>query len=170
LLVAGPAYDDRSVNIARLEPTAFARVSRGVALVLLAGYLLVWLAAPARASARALLLDLALGCCAMVQVAGFNLKAQFVVLLLPAWLAAALAWSTPRRAPRALLVTAGVLFLLSQSSLAGRPLSNLLLAYSSMTVGTLLLAAALVLQRFGTRLTPPPSGAPAGAPAPGTAP
>lgn len=178
LLVADPAYDGRRVNVARLEPAAFARVSRGVALLLLAAYLFVWLAAPARATDRALLLDLALGCCAMVQVTGFNLKAQFVVLLLPAWLAAALAWRAPARAPRALVVSAGLLFLLSQSSLVGRPLSNLLLAYSSMAAGTLLLATALVRLRFGTRghdgqgarLTPPPSGARAGAPAPGTAP
>jgi len=143
-------------------------VSRAVAAALLLGYLLVWALAPARAAPRALLLDLALGCCAMVQVVGFNLKAQFIVLLLPAWLAATLAWQGRARAPRALLAVAGALFLLSQPGLVGRAASNWLLAYSSMTLGTLLLAAVLTLQRFA--VTPPPSAARAAAPAAETAP
>jgi hypothetical protein len=166
LLVAGPAFDDRSVNIATLEPATFAQVSRIVSLVFLAGYAIVWWFAPARGSPRALLLDLALGCCAMVQLTGFNLKAQFVVLLLPAWLAATSAWARPSRGPRLLLVAAGALFLLSQPGLVGRAASNWMLAYSSMAVATLILAKVLAWQR----LTLPPTAAPAGAPAPGTTP
>jgi hypothetical protein len=102
-----------------------------------------------------------------VQVVGFNLKAQFVVLLLPAWLASTLAWQQHARAPRVLLAVAGVLFLLTQPGLMGRTLSNWLLAYSAMTLGTLLLAAALVILRWA--VTPPPSAGPAGVPAAGTA-
>lgn len=163
LLVAEPAYAGRSVNVRALSSEAFARISRVVAIALLVAYLLVWLLAPARGTPRALLLDLALGCCAMVQVTGFNLKAQFVVLLLPAWLAATLAHERPARAPRALLLAAGALFLLSQPGLVGRAASNELLAWSSMAVGTLLLAAALVLLRFAVA-TPSPSASPAVAP------
>jgi len=127
---------------------------------------IVWLFAPRRDSARALLLDLALGCCAMVQLTGFNLKAQFVVLLLPAWLAASLAWEQRWRTRRTALVVAGALFLLSQPGLVGRTASNWMLAYSSMTVATIILAKVLAWQR----LTPSPSAAPVAAPPPGTAP
>jgi len=166
LLVAEPAFGDHRVNVAALDVESFRRVSFGASIAILVAYLLVWLLAPARGSPPALLADLALACCAMVQVTGYSLKAQFVVLLLPAWLAASLAWERPARAPRVLLVIAGALFLLSQPGLVGRAASNLLLAHSSMTLGTLLLAGTLAWQRF--RLTPPPSAAPAAAPASGT--
>ena len=166
LLVAAPAFDDHAVNVASLEQSTFARVSRITSLVFLLGYVIVWLFAPRRDSARALLLDLALGCCAMVQLTGFNLKAQFVVLLLPAWLAASLAWEQRWRTRRTALVVAGALFLLSQPGLVGRTASNWMLAYSSMTVATIILAKVLAWQR----LTPSPSAAPVAAPPPGTAP
>jgi hypothetical protein len=162
LLVDEPAFAGHAVNVVALSQEAFAAVSRAVALALLLGYLAVWALAPSRAAPLSLLLDLSLGCCALVQVVGFNLKAQFVVLLLPAWLAATLAVQQPARAPRVLLAVAGALFLLSQPGLVGRTASNLLLAYSSMTLGTLLLAVVLVLQRFS--VTPPPSAAPVAAP------
>jgi hypothetical protein len=129
-------------------------VSLAVATGLLVVYLLVLRAGPAHATGRAQLLDLALGCCAMVQVTGFNLKAQFIVLLLPAWVAATLAFARGARASRGtrvLLLAGGALFLLSQPGLVGRAASNWLLACSAMGVGTLLLAAALVRLRFATR-------------------
>ena len=147
-LVAAPAFDDRAVNVAALDAATFARVSRVTSLVFLAGYVLVWWYAPARRTGRALLLDLALGCCAMVQLTGFNLKAQFVVLLLPAWLAATLAWERPARAQRVALGIAGALFLLSQPGLVGRAASNWMLAWSSMTIGTVILATMLAWQRL----------------------
>jgi hypothetical protein len=166
LLVAEAAFGDRAVNVASLDPPAFARVSRVVSIVFLAGYVIFWLLAPGRGSPRALLLDLALGCCAMVQLTGFNLKAQFVVLLLPAWLAASLAWERRARLERALLILAAAMFLLSQPGLVGRAASNWMLAYSTMTLGTLVLAKVLAWQR----LKLPPSAAPAAAPEAGTAP
>ena len=166
LLVADPAFDDTRVNVASLDAAAFARVDRIASIAIPVAYLLLWLFAPVRGSPTALLVDLALGCCAMVQVTGFNLKAQFIVLLLPAWLAASLAWAHAARAPRVLLIVAGALFLLAQPGLVGRTASNVLLACSSMTLGTLLLAATLAWQRI--RLTPPPSAVPAGAPVTGT--
>ena len=166
LVVAGPAFDEHSVNVAALDPATFAQVSRIVSLVFLAGYAVVWWFAPQRGSPRALLLDLALGCCAMVQLTGFTLKAQFVVLLLPAWLSASLAWERPQRTRRVALVVAGALFLLSQPGVVGRTASNWMLAWSSMTVATIILAKVLAWQR----LTLPPSAAPAAVPAAGTAP
>jgi hypothetical protein len=154
LLVDAPAFGETHVNVASLEPAEFARVSLAVATGLLVVYLLVLRAGPAHATGRAQLLDLALGCCAMVQVTGFNLKAQFIVLLLPAWVAATLAFARGARASRGtrvLLLAGGALFLLSQPGLVGRAASNWLLACSAMGVGTLLLAAALVRLRFATR-------------------
>jgi len=165
LLVAGPAFGDHAVNVMSLDPPTFARVSRVTSLVFLAGYVIVWLVAPGRGSPRALLIDLALGCCAMVQLTGFSLKAQFVVLLLPAWLAASLAWERRARALRVLLGVAAALFLLSQPGLVGREASNWMLAWSSMTIATVILAKVLAW----LRLTLPPSAAPAGAPGTGTA-
>ena len=165
LLVAEPAFGDRSVNVAALDPATFARVSRWVSVVFLAGYLLFWLVAPARGSPLALVTNLAMGCCAMVQLTGFSLKAQFVVLLLPACLAASLAWRRPGRGPRIALGIAAALFLLSQPGLVGRTASNWMLAYSSMALGTLLLTKTLAW----LRLTQPPSAAPAASPARGTA-
>ena len=166
LVVDAPAFGETRVNIVSLAPEDFAAWSRTLALALLAAYALVWLLAPAKGTPRALLLDLALACCALVQVTGYNLKAQFVVLLLPAWTAASLAWSETARAPRVLLVAAGVLFLPSITDLVGRTVSNWMLAYSSMAVGTLLLAVALALQRFATRS---PIAARAAVPGTGTA-
>lgn len=148
LLVDQPATGTRHINVASLDPAAFARVSRGVAIALLALYALVWFAAPASGTRMALAIDLALGACAMVQVSGFNLKAQFVVLLLPAWVAATRAAARPAAAERALLVVAALSFLASAPSLVGRGASEFLLAYGSMTVGTLLLAITLVRQRL----------------------
>ena len=167
LLVDEPAFGTQHVNVASFDATAFAGLSRVVAVGMLAACLLVWLFAPARHEPRAMLLDLALAGCAMVQVTGFHLKAQFVVLLLPAWAAAASAWAPEARTPRAvrvLLWVAAALFLLSQPGLVGRTASNWLLAYSSMAWGTLLLAAAVVTLRFrvagdGTLATPSPSAA-----------
>src|ERR1051325_3038151 len=86
---------------------------------------------------------------------------------LPPAPAAALAAESGARAPSVLLAAAGALLLGSQPGLVGRAASDWLLACSAMTLGTLLLAVALALQRFA--LTPPPSAAPAGAPAPGRA-
>jgi len=134
-------------------------VSRIASLALLAGYVLLWWLAPRRGTPRDALLDLALGCCATVQLTGFHLKAQFVVLLVPAWTAASCAFATARAAPGgntprvprevpALLVVAALLFLASQPGLVGRAASDLLLAGSSMGVGTLLLAVALARLRF----------------------
>lgn len=157
LLVDEPATGARYVNVAALDSTTFARASRAVALLLLAGYALVWFVAPASATPRALALDLALGACAMVQISGFNLKAQFVVLLLPAWIAATLAWMQRANGQRGSLLAAALLFLGSAPSLVGRGASEVLLAYGSMTLGTLLLAAVLVRQRF----MPSPSATPA---------
>jgi hypothetical protein len=148
LLVTGPAFDDHAVNVAALDAVTFARVSRITSLVFLLGYAVVWWFAPRRDSPRALLLDIALGCCAMVQLTGFNLKAQFVVLLLPAWLAASLAWERRWRTRRVALVVAGALFLLSQPGLVGRATSNWMLAYSCMTVATVILAKVLAWQRL----------------------
>ena len=169
LLVSEPAFGDHAVNVAALAPSSFAAVSRAASAALFAAYLTVWLFAPARDRPRALLVDLALGCCAMVQLTGFSLKAQFVVLLLPAWLAAAIASERRGGVSRALLGAAGALFLLSQPGLVGRTASNLLLAYSSMALGTLLLAGSLAWFRF-TAVTPPPSAGPAGEPGAGTVP
>ena len=166
LLVKAPAFDDHAPNVVAREPTAFAAVSRAASFALLLTYTLVLTLAPARAAPLALLLDLALGCCALLQVAGLHLKTRFVVLLLPAWLAATLAWNARERAPRVLLAVAGALFLGSQPALVGRAASNWLLGSSSMTVGTLLLALVLIRQRFAVR--PPPSVAPAVVPAAGT--
>jgi len=171
LLVAEPAFGETRVNVAALAPAAFAKVSRAVAVALVLAYALIWLSAPARGSPLSLLLDLALGCCAMVQVTGFHLKAQFVVLLPAAWAAATLAFAPggPRDA-RALLLAAGALFLFSQPGLVGRAGSDRLLAYSSMGAGTLLLAAALVALRYRVTATPSPSAARSAAPGTGTAP
>ena len=160
LLVSGPAFGDRAVNVASLDAAMFARVSRITSLVFLLGYVIVWWFAPRRGSPRALLLDLALGCCAMVQLTGFNLKAQFVVLLFPAWLAASLAWEGRWRTRRAALVVGGALFLLSQPGLVGRTASNWMLACSSMTVATVILAKVLAWQRLTVEVTP---GVPAAA-------
>jgi hypothetical protein len=187
LLVDHPAYGETRVNVASLAPAAFARVSRTLTAALLAVHLLIWLTGPARGSPRALLLDLSLAACAMVQVTGFSLKAQFIVLLLPAWVAATLAWggaaSMPgsgswRGAPhgvRALLLLAGALFLGSYPDLVGRALSNRMLAWSSLASGTMLLVVALAWLRYRVAgeagdATPSPTAARSAAPGTGTAP
>jgi len=166
--VAGPAYEGHAVNLRSLSAGAFADIARDVGIAFLLFYVVLWFAAPARRMPEALLLDLALGCCAMVQVTGFNLKAQFVVLFLPALAGTWLALAKRHRSTAILLVLAGLAFLATQSSLTGRALSSLLLAHSAMMLGTLLLTAALVRERLALRR--PPSAARTAARAPGTAP
>jgi hypothetical protein len=154
--------------VASLSPEQFTNVSRGVALALLVAYALVWLLAPAKGTPRALVLDLALATCAMVQVTGYNLKAQFIVLLLPAWVAVSIAWRAGApKAPRIALLAAGALMLASLPDLVSRSVSNWMLAYSSLGAATLLLAVVLAILRFAT---PSPSDARTAAREPRTAP
>lgn len=126
---------------------------RLISLAFLAFYGFVWLRAPHRNEPRALLADLSLAACGIVQVAGFNLKAQFIVLLLPAFTAAAFVFPASGaplggRGVRALLALAVVLFLVSQPGLVGRTASEWMLQRSSMMWGTLALMFALARLRF----------------------
>src|SRR5258705_442006 len=152
LLVDAPAFDGTRVNEASLSQREFTRVSRVVGGSILCVYAAVWLLARHRRTGTALLADLALACCGIVQVVGFNLKAQFVVLLLPAVAAAAwVARPPPGRSTRlwrVVLVLSGGLLLASSPGLVGRAASNWMLAYSSVTVATILLGAAVVGMRL----------------------
>jgi Glycosyltransferase family 87 len=150
LLVDAPAYGDTRVNVATISPASVARVGRVVGAGIFLALLLVWLRSPSKGLGDALLLDLGMACCGVLQVVGFNLKAQFVLLLLPGMVAASRAFGVPRRGGRGTrlgILLAGLLLLLSNPGLAGRAVSNVALSYSSMAVATLIIVVVLARLR-----------------------
>jgi hypothetical protein len=157
LLVDAAAYEGVSVNVASLSPEEFALVGRAASATIL---VFVWIVGRNKGSREAMLLDFGLGCCGMLQVVGFNLKAQFVLLLLPGLIGASRAFGTPRLAgagSRFALLVAAALLVLSNPGIAGRAVSNMALAYSAMTIATLLVLAALVRARMGLASASGPS-------------
>ena len=145
LLVDARAFDDRSVHVMSLDPSEFARVSRAATLLLAAILAGSWLVAPDKRVQRSLLLDGAIAFCGTLLLTGYHLKAQFVWMLLPGAVAVAIVRGRWRRA---LLALSGALFVLSNPGLAGRTLSNWVLAYSGMTIGTLLVTGLLIAARL----------------------
>jgi hypothetical protein len=154
LVVAEPAFDGTRVNVIDVGPDAYRRASRATSAVLAAGLLAVWTLARGRGGRAGLLADMALALCGTLLLVGYNLRVQFVQLLLPGVLAAAIAWGgEPGRGPgtaaaRAALGLGAALVLLSNAGLVGRLASNWLLACSSVTWATLLLAGVLAAQRM----------------------
>jgi len=151
LLVDAPAYDETRVNVVSLTQARFTMLSRAAGAAILVALIWVWIAGKGKERHDALLLDMCIACCGMLLVLGFNLKAQFVLLLLPAMAAASRAVSIPAlggRGVRAALLAAGGLLVLSNPGLAGRAVSNFALAYSSLALATLLLAGVLARMRL----------------------
>jgi hypothetical protein len=157
LLVDAPAYDGVSVHVASLSPEQFARVGRSASAAIVTVLVFVWIVGREKGSREAMLLDLGMACCGMLQVVGFNLKAQFVLLLLPGLIGASWAFGTPRRSgggSRAALLAAAALLLLSNPGIAGRAVSNVMLAYSAITLATLLVLAVLIRARLAVATEP----------------
>jgi hypothetical protein len=151
LLVDAPAFEEQRVNVVSLSQAEFTRLSRAVGGGIFLAMLFVWLLARAKERRETLLLDLSLACCGTLQVVGFNLKAQFVLLTLPAIVAVWRVFAAPPGGGigvRASLLAAGILVIVANPGLAGRAVSNIALAYSSVTLATILLAGVLVRLRF----------------------
>jgi len=150
LVVDAPAFGETHVNVATLSQVEFTRLSRAVGAGILLTMLSVWLFSGGKERRETLLLDLGIACCGMLQIVGFNLKAQFVLLTLPALVAVSRAAPPPlgSKGVRASLVAAGLLLVAGNPGLAGRAASNIALAYSSVTLATFLLAGVLVRLRF----------------------
>jgi len=108
------------------------------------GLAILWLWPRKKDERLATLLDFALGFCGMLLIVGYNLKAQFVYLFLPLGLAMA----RGRGAARGAILAAGGLILLSTPGLVGREASNWLLAYSTLTLATLLVTLVLAADRL----------------------
>jgi hypothetical protein len=161
-LVHAPAGEGIRVNVAALSEEEYRGVSRAVSAGILALYAAVWTFAPHRRSRAALLLDVSLACCAALQVTGFNLKPQFVLLLLPAVAAAAgIAPPGAPRAARAALAVAALLLLASNPGVTGRAVSSWLLSCSAVTAAAALLAAVLLVLRFHAPRAESAAGRPA---------
>lgn len=165
LLVDAPAFSGTRIHVASLDPDAFARVGRAWSAIAGACLLGVWIFAPRRDGERAALLDQALAFSGTLLLVGYSLKAHFVALLLPLGIAAALARGS--RWGIAVVAAADGLFLLGNPGLSGRAVSNWCLAYSCVTVATLLLTGFLVARRLrlgsgalgASRPAAPPPGA-----------
>jgi hypothetical protein len=182
LLVDAPAFGDTRVNLASISSREYARVARGTGTGVFVALLAVWIHGAlrdrgetpgigrakdrrgtpghfrARDRGETLLLDLGIACCGTLQITGFHLKAQFVLLLLPGLTAVsrvsrvasatALPFGARERGALAALIAAGVLLLLSNPGISGRAVSNLALAYSSVAVATLLVEGVLIWMRL----------------------
>jgi hypothetical protein len=147
-----PAFGDTHVNVVRWSESRYRTATRVLQLSLLAFFCSVWFARRAQVTRGALLTDVALALCAMLTVIGYNLKAHFVLLLLPWTLLAACAdWERGRggrsRRLLSILLLAGALILFSSPGTVGRTGSNWALAHSSVMLATLLLVAGLLLVR-----------------------
>ena len=162
LLVDAPAFGDTRVNVASISQATFARVGRVVSAVVLVSILLVWGLGPRKARGESLGIDLAIGCCGALQIVGFNLKAQFVLLLIPLLVAVSRTLGGPAAARPARgtpVAFAAVLLLLSNPGLVGRAISNVALGYSCMTIATTVLLVTLAWLRFAPgRAEPEPRG------------
>jgi glycosyl transferase family 87 len=150
LLVDAPAFDQTGIHVASLGPEAFGRVSRAWSALAGAILIAIWGFAPRRDDPRAELIDQGLAFTGTLLLVGYSLKAHFVALLLPLGIAAALARG--RKTGIAVVVAADLLILLGNPGITGRSLSNWCLAYSCITVATLLLTGFLALRRL--RLEP----------------
>lgn len=157
-LVAAPAFQDVSVNVAALSPSRFATASRILSASLALGLLACWFRRRREATREALLLDLALASCGTLLLLGFNLKAHFVALLVPGMAAVVLCHARAEGRGRTwglmLLTLSGVLLLASNPGLAGRGVSNWVLAYSSVAVAALTVTAVLAYLRLTLRVDP----------------
>jgi hypothetical protein len=152
LLVDSPAYGETRVNVASMSQASFTRIGRIVGAAILASILLLWALGRDKTRVETLAVDFAIGCCASLQIVGFNLKAQFVLLLVPLLVAVSRTLGGARDAGAArgsALALAAALLLLSNPGFVGRSISNVALGYSSVTVATLLLLLTLAWLRFG---------------------
>jgi len=157
LVVDAPAFADKKVNIFSFSNRQFLLANRIIQVFLLGAILLCWGVGRQRKSQVSLLIDLAVGYCGMVLVFGFNLKAQFVVLFLP-WLLLITLTSyapplkyPPFRITGLMLFLAGLVTFIANPGLIGRAASNWALAYSAITLGTLLTTGVLVSLQFRWR-------------------
>jgi hypothetical protein len=157
LVVDSPAFADKKVNIVSLSSRQFVLANRILQVLLFGVIFLCWALGGQRKSRVSLLIDLAVGYCGMALVFGFNLRAQFVVLFLP-WLLliTLIRYAAPLRYPPfrltgLLLFVAGLVTLIANPGVIGREASNWALAYSAITLGTLLATGVLISVRFRWR-------------------
>ena len=154
LVVDSPAFSDKKVNLASLSHKEYKRLSMVFQVVLFSLFVFPILVGRHKKTVESLFLDFALCYCAVVLLFGFNLKAQFVVLLFPLALLMLLWKNTLRRkeslgtVTKYLLIIAGILIFTPNPGILGRTVSNWMLAYSSITVGTLIIFGVLIFMRI----------------------
>jgi hypothetical protein len=153
LVVDETCFKETKINFLSVSPETYRRLCRILQIALAAALVAAWSRARRSDAPGLVLADAALALVAMVVLFGYNLRAHFVVLLLPwALLAALLRRESPRgRIAAALLALASALIFWTSPGLIGRTASNWLLAYSAVTVGTLLQMALLVRARIAWR-------------------
>lgn len=154
LTVDTPAFGDRKINIVSLSPGQFQTINQILQICLFITFLIVWLIGAKKTTRLTLLADLALSYCGMVLLFGFNLKAHFVVLLIP-WSMLVSIWriyhssNVPlRSAIKWLIYLSGIITIISNPGIIGRTASNWALAYSSITIGTLFVMSAIIIIRL----------------------
>jgi hypothetical protein len=165
LVVDAPAFGETHVNFVSVSPGTYRLLVRLLQLALLVVFLAAlvigrpWTtrgerAPPASEDTAATLnehspaaqdplglVDIALSFLATVMLFGYNLKAHFVVLIVPASIIAWLVLNERARIGRVatgLAIVAGVLVFFTAPFLVGRPLANWAAAYSATTLATLL--------------------------------
>ena len=154
LTVDAPAFGDRTINIVSLSPSQFRTINQILQICIFITFLMVWLIGAKKTTRLSLLADLALSYCGMVLLFGFNLKAHFVVLLIP-WSMLVAIWrishssNVPlRSATKWLIYLSGVITVMSNPGIIGRTASNWALAYSSITIGTFFVMLAIIIIRL----------------------
>jgi hypothetical protein len=153
LVVDDPAFDNVRVNIWSVTNESYNRMKLVLQAVLGLVLVAAWLRRP-RDGRTALLIDAALAFTGMLVLFGYLTRSHFVLLLLPGALLTLL-WRTrpvalgKRGLSTALLVLAGALIFLTTPTFIGRTLQRWTLAYSVVTIATLIEMALLLVARFG---------------------
>lgn len=160
LVVDAPAFDNVKVNWLSVSENTYRRLTRALQLVLGLGFLFVWLRHPKRCS-DFFLVDVALAFISMLVLFGYNLRAHFVMLLFPGAVLVALWRQRPetfrhRRLTSVLLSVSAALIVFSAQGLVGRTVQQWLLAYSAVTVATLIELTLLIVVRLRWKSRPGP--------------
>jgi hypothetical protein len=150
LVVDEACFKETKINFVSVPLETYRLLGRTLQILLLVPLAAAWSRARRSDAPTVVLLDAALALVGMVVLFGYNLRAHFVVLLLPwALLAVLLRREAPReRVAAVVLAIASALIFVTSPGLIGRTASNWLLAYSAVTIGTLLQMALLVRARL----------------------
>lgn len=160
LTVDSPAFDDTRVNVFSISDDMYRTIKRFIQAGLLILLISVWFRRRREDCRLGLVSDGALAFLGMLTLFGYNLRGHFVLLLLPWAVAAsaihsgAICRSRHRSVALGFLALSTALIFLTAQGIIGRAASNWALAYSAVTLGTIIQLGLLVHLRLCMKKMP----------------